>query len=55
MQMFKVILVLGLVALAMADENDIVRQMPDCDVFPYNAYSGYLDVDSTKALHYVFV
>ncbi len=36
-------------------ESDVMRQLPDCDPFPYNAYSGYLDVSETKSLHYVFV
>jgi cathepsin A (carboxypeptidase C) len=38
-----------------ADEADIMFQLPDCDPFPYNAYSGYLKVTDTKSLHYVFV
>jgi len=29
--------------------------MPDCDPFPYNAYSGYLDINEDKALHYILV
>jgi len=29
--------------------------MPDCEPFHYNAYSGYLYVDDTKELHYIFV
>lgn len=36
-------------------ESDIMRQLPDCEPFPYNAYSGYLPLTPTKALHYVFV
>ncbi len=36
-------------------EADVMRQLPDCDPFPYNAYSGYLDVTANKSLHYVFV
>lgn len=24
------------------DEQDVMRQLPDCPPFPYNAYSGYL-------------
>ena len=54
-----VLLLIGL-ASVFADESvgleaDIMRQLPGCDPFPYNAYSGYLTVTSTKALHYVFV
>jgi carboxypeptidase C (cathepsin A) len=30
-------------------------QLPDCDPFKYNAWSGYLNVSSSKSLHYTFV
>jgi carboxypeptidase C (cathepsin A) len=32
-----------------------MRQLPNCDPFDYNAYSGYLVINETKQLHYVFV
>lgn len=30
-------------------------QLPDCEPFPYPAYSGYLNINDKKALHYVLV
>ena len=44
------------VAALAADEADRVLSMPDMgnfDTFPL--YSGYLNVSSAKALHYLFV
>ena len=53
------ILALGLLSLLLspilADQADIMTQMPGCEPFNYNAYSGYLTVSDTKALHYIFV
>jgi cathepsin A (carboxypeptidase C) len=46
----------ALVALASAKyEEDRVISMPEMTVFPFAAYSGYLDVSVDKALHYMFV
>ena len=39
-----------------ADENDRVLSMPDMATFDtYGFYSGYLNVNDTKELHYLFV
>jgi carboxypeptidase C (cathepsin A) len=39
-----------------ADEADRVLSMPDLAVFDtYPVYSGYLEVNSAKALHYMFI
>jgi len=45
---------LGWVAEA-ADQAALVTQMPDCEVFPFKIYSGYLAARGTKQLHYMFV
>ena len=44
-------------ALALAKpEADRVLSVPDMtDAFRYGVFSGYLDVDENKALHYMFV
>jgi len=40
---------------AAAPEADRVVSMPEMAVFPFAAYSGYLDVSDNKSLHYMFV
>ena len=46
----------ALLGLATAfPQEDQVKQLPDCEPFGYGAYSGYLNVSETKALHYFFV
>lgn len=43
-------------AVFAADEADRVLSMPDLAVFDtFAAYSGYLDVNESKSLHYFFV
>jgi hypothetical protein len=44
-----------LLTLALAYEPDHMSQLPDCPQFPYNTFSGYLEVSDVKSLHYVFV
>lgn len=38
-----------------APVEELLTQLPTCDNFTVPAYSGYLNVTSTKALHYIFV
>ena len=45
--------VLGVVIASPAD--DLVDQLPECAKFDFDMYSGYLDVNETKKLHYVLV
>jgi len=57
-KMFTKSLILSALAGAVmaADEADRVTEMPDLakfDTFP--VYSGYLEVDAVKSLHYMFV
>uniref|UniRef100_A0A7S3K994 Carboxypeptidase n=1 Tax=Euplotes crassus TaxID=5936 RepID=A0A7S3K994_EUPCR len=47
------IFVVGLANAAFAD--DLVTEMPDCPKFDFDMYSGYLDVNANKSLHYVLV
>ena len=46
----------GLLAVAAmaACEADLMGQLPDAPAFPTATYSGYLEVNDTKSLHYVF-
>ena len=44
------------VAALAADEGDRVYKMPEIPAFDtYGVYSGYLEVDEAKQLHYMFV
>ena len=47
-------LLIGLV-IAANNVTDKVLSLPDCAPLPSNWFSGYLDVTSTKGLHYVFI
>ena len=38
-----------------ARDTDQVKSLPDCGKLPSKWYSGYLNVTSTKALHYVYI
>ena len=53
--MIKQILSVALIACISAQQAEIVRQMPGCEPFNFNVYSGYLTVSTSKALHYAFV
>lgn len=46
---------LGLSAVSAAPVEDQMKSLPDIGNFSTNAYSGYLNVSDTKALHYTFV
>ena len=46
---------LGLSAVSSAPAEDQMKSLPDIGNFSTNAYSGYLNVSDTKALHYTFV
>jgi carboxypeptidase C (cathepsin A) len=47
---------LGLASLAHAKvDADKVVSLPDCAPLPSAWYSGYLNISSTKSLHYVFI
>ena len=54
--MFKALAILGLAAYAYAaDESDRVIGLPGMnDTFSFKMYSGYLFVNGTKSLHYLF-
>ena len=43
------------VVVSAAPKEDFVAQLPTCEPFDVKAYSGYLNVTSTKSLHYMFV
>lgn len=54
--MIKQILLVALtISTAFCYLPDAVYEMPDCDPFTYNSFSGYLPVTQTKSLHYMFV
>ena len=44
-----------LAAFASADAADKMANLPDAPEFASDAYSGFLEVTSTKRLHYTFV
>jgi carboxypeptidase C (cathepsin A) len=44
---------LAAVTMAACDA-DLMGQLPDAPAFPTATYSGYLEVNDTKSLHYVF-
>lgn len=46
-------LVLGVAMAAPADE--LVDQLPECEKFDFDLYSGYLNVNANKSLHYLLV
>jgi cathepsin A (carboxypeptidase C) len=46
---------LGLAAVMADRPDDKVTSLPDTGSLPSAWYSGYLNVSSTKALHYVFI
>ena len=52
--MLKFILALGLRAVSAAPTEDVITALPNV-TFSTAAYSGYLNVTDTKALHYVYV
>ena len=52
--MFKIFASALLVAMTTAYEADKMSNLPDAPKFTTNTYSGFLDVTSTKRLHYVF-
>ncbi len=46
----------GLIAFAAAGPvEDLMFQMPECEPFEYEAYSGLLQIQKDKTLHYTFV
>lgn len=49
------ILILALSAVTAVPAEDLVDQLPDCQKFDFDMYSGYLNVSDTKALHYMLV
>ena len=46
---------LGVLAVSAYPEEDRMGNLPGTDPWTVNAFSGYLNVSSTKSLHYVFV
>jgi carboxypeptidase C (cathepsin A) len=50
-----VILILALAAVNAAPKGELLDQLPDCPAFKFDMYSGYLDVNASKSLHYVLV
>ncbi len=47
---------LGLSAVLGARKDDLVTSLPNCgEKLPTNWYSGFLEVNANKSLHYVFV
>lgn len=40
---------------ATSAQEDAFFSLPDTDPFPFGAYSGYLDINENKALHYILV
>ena len=57
--MFKRTLILiGMIALALAGPNaeaDRVASLPEMTFDTFDVYSGYLPVDVTRSLHYMFL
>jgi len=48
-------LLLGSALVQAARDADAVKSLPDCGPLQSQWYSGYLNISSGKALHYVFV
>jgi len=53
--MYRSFISAALVAVSMAaPAADVAGQLPGAPAWPSTTYSGFLDVSSTKQLHYVF-
>ena len=53
---FSIVILMLLASMTLsAPADDILKQLPDCPAFDFNMYSGYLDVNANKSLHYTLV
>ena len=48
---------INLISIVVSINNitDKVNSLPDCSPLPTNWYSGYMDLSSTRSLHYIFI
>mmetsp|Transcript_20421 Transcript_20421/g.23586 ORF Transcript_20421/g.23586 Transcript_20421/m.23586 type:complete len:468 (-) Transcript_20421:31-1434(-) len=49
------ILILAIWISHAAPADELITQFPDCEKFDFKSYSGYLQVNQTKSLHYILI